>query len=297
MGVMTLIETSLGAFFLGICLNTYLYGIVTYQYSSYFNTKFGDPLWIKGTVLALFTLDTFHTSSLLYLAWYYLIKSYENPLALLVPMWPYPFSIFVTTSTAFLTHMFLAYRVLRLTNIYVYGTLLILSLASFGSGLACGVRTWISVKGPTDMGIINPLLATWLSAEVIVDASISGTLIYALSKARTGFNNSDTIISRLMRTSIQTGLFSGIFSVLTLALYLGSPDAEFFALFGLPISRLYTNTLMDTLLCRESLRGLLSRNELTSGTYTNRSIQMSIQKEIRTDVKFDQPPSPLSRSH
>ncbi|KAJ2926585.1 hypothetical protein H1R20_g10521, partial [Candolleomyces eurysporus] len=38
---------TLGALLCGVCLNTYLYGLVTYQYGAYFNAKFDDPKWMK----------------------------------------------------------------------------------------------------------------------------------------------------------------------------------------------------------------------------------------------------------
>ncbi|KDR82638.1 hypothetical protein GALMADRAFT_151711 [Galerina marginata CBS 339.88] len=286
---MRIIETNLGPVLLGVFFNTYLYGIVTFQYSAYLSTKFRDPLWVKAIVVALFFLDTFHTSSLIYMAWYYLIENYANYLALLSPVWPYPSSMFVTAITALLTHLFLAYRTLRLTNIYVYGGLVLLSLCSFSTGLVCSVKT-LAVKDATQMSSANPYLSSWLSLEVIADAFISGTLIYALRQSRTGFEKSDTVINRLMRTSIQTGLFSGVFSILTLAFFLGRPDTQMFAFFGLPISRLYTNTLMDTLLCREGLRGLLRQVE-TSATCTNRSIQLMVHREVHTDSKSERPAS------
>ncbi|CAA7261439.1 unnamed protein product [Cyclocybe aegerita] len=286
---MSILEVTLGPMALGIFLNTYLYGIVTYQYSAYFNTKFKDPLWIKLTVLALFSLDTFHSASLIYMAWYYLVKSFGNFLALMDPVWPYPSTIFITVATALLTHVFLIYRTVRLTNRFVYIPLLLLSFGSFGTGMGCGVRAYLWVKREADMVMINSLMISWLSLELAVDVLISGTLIWALARSRTGFQRSDTVINRLMRTSVQTGLFSGIFSMLALTFFLARPETQFFALFGLPIARLYTNTLMDTLLCREGLRGILNQTDVSLSSFhtSGGSLQLHIRKDIRSDIDFN----------
>jgi len=118
--------------------------------------------------------------------------------------------------------------------------------------------------------------------QVIVDGVICGLLIIALVRSKTGFHNSDTVINRMMRMSIQTGVFSGTCSILCLVFFFASPDTQLFGVFGIPISRLYTNTLMDTLICREYLRGLFNqRDTITDHSFRLRGIDTS------TDIKFD----------
>lgn len=57
----------------------------------------------------------------------------------------------------------------------------------------------------TSIGPFNSLLAAWLVMEVVVDASIAGILIYKLSMSKTGHKNSDSVLNRLIRMSVQTG--------------------------------------------------------------------------------------------
>ncbi|KAJ3502873.1 hypothetical protein NLJ89_g8691 [Agrocybe chaxingu] len=299
---------------LGIFLNTYLYGIVTYQYSAYFNTKFKDPLWIKLTVLALFSLDTFHSASLIYMAWYYLVQSFGNFLALMDPVWPYPSTIFITVATALLTHVFLIYRTVRLTNRFVYLPLLLLSFGSFGTGMGCGVRAYLWVKREADMVTINSLMISWLSLELAVDVLISGAYSHPDMKyegtildPRAAFRNSNMgsfavahgipqIRHRHQQAHADIRADSGIFSMLALTFFLARPETQFFALFGLPIARLYTNTLMDTLLCREGLRGILNQTDVSLSSFhtSGGSLQLHIRKDIRTDIDFNPPTSPMS---
>lgn len=40
-------DMTVGVLLLGLFFNTYLYGLVTYQFVVYHNTKFNDPLWIR----------------------------------------------------------------------------------------------------------------------------------------------------------------------------------------------------------------------------------------------------------
>ena len=107
----------------------------------------------------------------------------------------------VRIATIILTRLhslnWLYYRIVRPANKYVYGVLLFLSFATFGSGLASGVKIFSIVTyasllllihagmqladlvlwtRPLDMSALNTPLTVWLSLEMIVDISICGVL-------------------------------------------------------------------------------------------------------------------------
>ena len=50
----------------------------------------------------------------------------------------------------------------------------------------------------------------------IIDLGIAFTLIYLLNRARTGFVRSDTIINRLIKLSMNTGLLTALCATATL---------------------------------------------------------------------------------
>jgi hypothetical protein len=104
-----------------------------------------------------------------------------------------------------------------------------------------------------------------------------GTLITILTLSRTGFRKTDTVLNRLIRGAIQTGLFAGIFSLGDLITFVRLPTTNLYGMFAIPIGRIYTNvsvvgamraainkrlkTLLDTLLSREELKAQMA------GTY------------------------------
>ncbi|KAJ3512286.1 hypothetical protein NLJ89_g3605 [Agrocybe chaxingu] len=216
---------TLGVLVLGVFLNTYLYGIVSYQYMAYANTKFNDPLWMKVTVLSLFLLDTVHTASLIHMVWHYSISHFGDVAALSNNIWGLPFTVLVTALIAFLTQLFLGYR------------------------------------------------------------------------SRTGFETSDTVINRLMRATIQTGVLCGICSILALIVFLKKPDTQLYGFFGFPISRLYTNyTNTKTGAHYADTHGhsfvppifvrLLGQRQEAVRTVTG-SLRLQVRKDIETELKFD----------
>ena len=67
------------------------------------------------------------------------------------------------------------------------------------------------------------------------------TLIIVFSRSRTGFRKTDTVLNRLIRGAIQTGLFTGIFSLADLITFVVLPNTNIYVIFGMPLGRIYTN--------------------------------------------------------
>ncbi|KAK0454076.1 uncharacterized protein EV420DRAFT_1481792 [Desarmillaria tabescens] len=165
------------------------------------------------------------------------IENYTNPEILLIAPWPYPFTPISEAIAAILVHNFLGFRLYRMTGkLYLYVGVMICAVTVFGFGIATGVRAWIIHE--------------------------------------TGFRTTDSVIYQLIRGTIQTGVFSSIFALALLICYLsialsvtvfpaftrpiGSPATNLYGMFAMPVGRIYTNTLMDTLISREKLKESLS---------------------------------------
>ncbi|KAI5990228.1 hypothetical protein EDD15DRAFT_2281999 [Pisolithus albus] len=244
----------LGPLLVGIFFNTYLYGIVTYQFASYHRANFNDRLVVKAVVMFLFLLDTVHSIAVIYMAWVYMVTNYTNPTALQFGVWPYPFTPIGTATAALVTHLFLGDRIYRLThNKVLFGAIIMMALPTFALGMANGIEAWI-IHVNADMTRIQGLVIAWLSMQVTVDTFLTVTLSIILARAKTGLPTTDTVLRRLIRGAIQTGLFASIFSLGDLISFLLLPDANFYGMFAIPIGRIYSNTLLDTLLVREKLK-------------------------------------------
>ncbi|KAI6119620.1 hypothetical protein EV401DRAFT_1485567 [Pisolithus croceorrhizus] len=282
---MGLYDETLGTLLVGIFFNTYLYGIVCYQFALYYQANFNDRPPVKCMVLFLFFLDTFHSMAAIYMAWVYMVTNYANPAALQYAAWPYPFTPIGTAAAAFVTHMFLGDRIYRLThNKVLFGIIIAMALPTFALGVACGVKAWI-IHVIADMPHINKLATAWLTMQVAVDIFITGqlsclnppfhricchvflgTLSIILARAKTGWSATDTVLRRLIRGAIQTGLFASIFSLGDLISFLALPTTNFYGMFAIPIGRIYSNTLLDTLLVREKLK-----SQMTSSAFERTS--------------------------
>ncbi|KAI5995775.1 hypothetical protein F5J12DRAFT_854947 [Pisolithus orientalis] len=248
----------LGPLLIGILFNTYLYGIVTYQFASYYRADFNDRLAVKCAVAFLLVLDTVHSIALIYMVWVYMVTNYTNPTALQYFAWPYPFTPIGTALAALVTQIFLGDRIYRLThNKVIYGIVIMMALPAFGLGIACGIEAWF-IHVLADVPRVNGLATAWVVMQVIVDTFLTVTLSIILARAKTGLPITDGVLRRLIRGAIQTGVFAIIFCLGELITFLLLPNASFYGMFGVPVGRIYSNTLLDTLLVREKLKKELS---------------------------------------
>ncbi|KAH6885097.1 hypothetical protein BKA70DRAFT_1445319 [Coprinopsis sp. MPI-PUGE-AT-0042] len=252
-------DSTLGALLLAVVANTYLFGIGVYQYLTYFTSDFCDPAWIKWTLAGLFTTDTFHSCIVVYMAWTSIVESFTGPSEIVLgTFWPLPLSIACVTLSAFVVQSFLSYRVLLLARSKVLAAAcLVLAAGAFGMGILVTVKAW-SIPVEKKQHIHDLYVTIWLLCEVAVDLLIAGILLFVLRKEASESTQSNRVIRRLGRVAIQTGLCSSIFAIICMVLWLVRPRANWYLIFGLPIGRVYTCSLLDTLISRSALRAMMN---------------------------------------
>ncbi|KAG6906336.1 hypothetical protein DXG01_014417 [Tephrocybe rancida] len=157
-------------------------------------------------------------------------ENYYRPEDLLNLPWSYKASIIIFSMTAFVVHIFLTYRIYRLTdcNKVIGGSIVLLTLASW----ALRICATVSLTG----------LGTLAKAE-----SLKLLLAFWLSK-------SNSVINRLVQAATQTGFLVTMFTLTSLILYLKYPTSHYYGILGLPAGRVYSTSIMDSLPVRHSLR-------------------------------------------
>ncbi|KAK7690074.1 hypothetical protein QCA50_006720 [Cerrena zonata] len=270
-------DLTLGTFMIGIIFNTYLYGLVTFQFAKYYRAKFNDPPVIKYMILFLFLLDTFHSMAVVYMLWAYAVTNYTNPDILAIGLWPHMFTPIATALAAIMTQLFLGYRIYRLSKSkIIYGIIIAIAFPGCVLGILTGIRA-IIIEVLADLPVLDNIIIGWLTLQVACDLTITCVLTWLLLHSRTGFRRTDTVLYRLIRGAVQTGLFAGIFSVADLATFLTLPETNLYGMFAIPIGRIYTNTLLDTLLARDELREMLSGSVEMDTTRDTRGGRSTVQ--------------------
>ncbi|KAF9468773.1 hypothetical protein BDZ94DRAFT_540496 [Collybia nuda] len=249
-------DKTLGPVLIGIFVNTYLYGFVMFQFASYHNIRFNDPYWIKFPVGFLFVVDTFHSAVAIYLAWEFCVANYANPGALGVATWAYTFTPICTALIGFITHIFLGHRFFRLTkNKIAYFVTIVLSVLTFSLAMAAGIWALTNAISLNDIlsspPVYKSVVTSWLSLQTAQDAILAGSLGYSLSHCRPAFMAGESTNGRVLRGALQIGLFAFLFSLASLLGFLAGPSTSFYGMFAIPVGRVYSNVILDTLLSRK----------------------------------------------
>ncbi|KAF8351336.1 hypothetical protein F5887DRAFT_1058222 [Amanita rubescens] len=260
-------DNSIGVLLLGLFINTYLYGLVSFQFISYYNAGFKDPLWIRVMVVVC-----------VYAAWDMCVTHYGDPSFLLVVTWIVPFTAVSTAFIAMISQSYLIHRLYMLTK----NRILVASCVGLQHLCLC---FWVLLWNTRCVKYFDRLsvpVAVWLGSQTIADVIITISLITVLLRSRTGFRRTDTVVNRLIRGAVQTGFFVSLFAMADLFGFLFDQSSNLYSVFAMPIGRIYTNTLMDTLNARAHLKTLgISPVDLDSETNPT-SIRLQNSSKLNT---------------
>ncbi|KAJ7197967.1 hypothetical protein GGX14DRAFT_573811 [Mycena pura] len=254
--------------FTGVCMtisesrflpgNTYLTGVIMSQFITYWTSKCHDPRWTKSLVAVLFLINAAQAGAVVYMAWFYCVMNFNNPDVVAIVPWPYAVNGFTTAILALVNQTFQSWRIYVFTeNKVLVGILFIAASTAFSMGAAASVQSLLLRNLELRKLVpLQPVVEGNLSLQCALDAIIAVILSVNFMKSKTSFATTDAVLNRLIRTVVQTGAFTvfALGAMFSLHFY---PSTSLFGLFGLPIGRIYTHTMMDHLNTREQLRDLL----------------------------------------
>ncbi|KAJ7088764.1 hypothetical protein B0H15DRAFT_800733 [Mycena belliarum] len=237
-----------------------LVGVMT-QFFTYWSSKFDDPWWLKAVVVFLFIFNTTQAATVIYMSWFYCVTNFANPSIIAHILWPYSFTALGTAILALMNQIFQSWRIYAFTRKKILsGGLALVALVTFVTGITAAVQCWVLAE-LAKLIAIRPVVEANLALQCVIDVAIAAILSVAFSRSKTDLRRTDKVLNRLSRHAVQSGSFTAIFALGTLFSFRFSPETYMSGLFGLPIGRIYTQTMMDHLIGREQLRSMLSDDE------------------------------------
>ncbi|KAM5544696.1 hypothetical protein V8D89_001594 [Ganoderma adspersum] len=251
------LDNTFGAVLLGTFIALVLYGVTLHQSYRYFRMYPADLPSLKWLVSFVVVLETATSAMSMHVCYHYLVSSYFNPPALLRGMWSidlFPVVsgvVMVSTQRVFYIQNFLpqpvgrGYRMLVIFAVF-------LCFIEMGFFIAATTEAFII---PTFGGFkhVTWLVSTGSTMAVTSDVIITTMLIFALRKSRTGVKRTDSMLDVMIMYSINTGLLTGVFNLLSLLFAFIRPGDLIYIGFGIPGTKMYANTLMAALNSRRSL--------------------------------------------
>nr|GAT50172.1 predicted protein [Mycena chlorophos] len=246
------VQLSYGPMLVGVFVNMILYGVLLSQMLTYYQV-YGksDALWMRAFVGYLFAVETANTAMDMFMMYQPLILEYGQAPKYFPTMFMTEPMVIVLISTPI--QMFFAWRIYTLTkSIWIPITVVVFGLASFAGGIWTTAEIQILREFAKKPLLHHPALL-WFLASCVADVLITITLVVVLSRKKTGFVATDSVVDKIIRTTIQTGMITAIFSILDVVCFMVFPHYAVNFVWDLALSKLYSNCMLSTLNARHQL--------------------------------------------
>ncbi|KAF5355610.1 hypothetical protein D9757_012905 [Collybiopsis confluens] len=278
------IQLQYGPMLIGVFLNMILYGVLLNQMYFYYKT-YTDSIWIRLFVSYLFFLETANTCidmAMIYqplVAEFGTLKAVQNfpTLFLMEPI----FIVAISTPI----QIFFARRILKITKSYwIPGIIVALALASCAGGFITGVKIE-GLKLFSKKPELHWSALLWFLTSCVADLLITAALVLSLSQRKTGYSYTDSVVDKIIKLAVQTGMVTSICAVGDVAFFMALPHNGLNFIWDLTLAKLYTNCLMSTLNARAGLMKSSENNGSSGLPHRNPLENSSSRRERESRVR------------
>jgi len=118
-----------------------------------------------------------------------------------------------------------------------------------GSGIGA-----FMVKSIDDFPKLQPVAIVWFVGSIMCDALITIIMVVILSRSRTGFRETDTLITKIIRSVVETGLSTTTIVILDAIFFFRLPLTNMHLCVVMIAGKTYSNSMLYTLNTRTSIR-------------------------------------------
>ncbi|KAF8152802.1 hypothetical protein K438DRAFT_1987814 [Mycena galopus ATCC 62051] len=294
-----------GPILVGTQLNWALLGVLLLQVFGFYRRFSKERTGIKALVCWLLFLDLAQTAFTSHFAFEALASRWGDPAVFVQLPWSscsipvltglisasvqifFAWSVyfFDKSRTSLSSSHWLVRRIYALEghkNRYIFGVcglIVILALMQGLSAVVNGVREGISSQLADFLQLVIGV-KIWLIGSAVCDVVIAGTMIFILTKYRkmTPWKKTDTIITKLIYHTVETGAVTAIIAILDMVLFLIYPQYLFHVVPSFILGKIYSNVVLATL----NARTINSRGGETKSETLPVSVNESHELQWRT---------------
>ncbi|KAJ6482639.1 hypothetical protein C8R45DRAFT_1002076 [Mycena sanguinolenta] len=251
------VDLLFGPMLIGVVLNMMLYGSIVTQMFRYFQRFTNDSAWIRLLMLYLFILETANVIVQCGIIYEPLIVQYGTPAAVTRTPKLLPADSLIISMVSAPIQILSAWRISVITRSYILpSTIALLSLASFGSGIAMCIKVFMT-REFSGFPAFTTTATVWLVCTAACDVIIALGMTHALYTRKTGFSNStvNSQINRIIQLTLETGSLTAAAALVDVILFLTMPMASTNFIVDFPLSGLYTISILAMLNSRERKPG------------------------------------------
>ncbi|KAG8679163.1 hypothetical protein FRC09_019208, partial [Ceratobasidium sp. 395] len=261
-GVPADIQLITGPLLLGYLFNWGLFGILILQVYIYYLSFPNDGRVIKSLVYGLFLVDCVQTALTTHNAWHFLSRGWGDLHVLADPGWSWIAVPLLSGIVSATVQLFFAWRIWVLSkSIPLAGLIVSIAVAQGLCAMYSGIKFAI-INDVTKIASLFPSATVWLGGSALCDFIITISMVTFLARASTGFSQTDSVITKLIRMTVETGMVTTTAAITELILYLVYQHNNLHMIPALALAKLYTNTLLATFNSRSvAFGGSSSRTE------------------------------------
>lgn len=188
-------------------------------------------------------------------SYHYLVTGFFNPLELAKAHWTIPVNIPITGVMMLVTHLYFTQRIWIVSqrSVWITAAIGIISVAHFAVMLMIFGRIiqlpmfgqWLAYGNTT-----HAALGIGMGADLLIALVLS----YFLFTSRTGVQNTDSIVNRIIIVIVNNGVLLAAVEVVVLVTVLMFPANFIYLAIFQVVGNLYANSLLATLNIRNALR-------------------------------------------
>jgi len=252
-----LVKDTAGALLIGALVTMAVYGITTLQAYYYYISFPNDGILTRALVLLLWVLDTIHVLFMCHSVHSYTIVEYGNPTAVQDGNWSLIASVLMNLLMIIIVQSFFTYRIFKLCRPsrrwWIGGCIAILVLCHAGWGLGTCVLFFIQ-RNFESFQKLRQAVVPFAVFDVVSDLSISTSLCLLLWGHRTGFEDTNLIINRLIVFLINRCILTCAVAIIESIIFVVFPHTLYVFAIDFVLGKLYVNSLLAVLNSRAILR-------------------------------------------
>ncbi|KAK0487962.1 hypothetical protein IW261DRAFT_1451267 [Armillaria novae-zelandiae] len=244
---------SIGALYLGSNIASILYGITNLQGLSYYK-RYPNDWWVyRYSVTLLWVLDTLHVALSTHALYFYLITMFGNLVSdLESDLWSMKWQLYLNDLIVVYVQGLYAVRLWKLGRHFhkiLPWFVAFAVIASLGSTIYV-VHSIHITPNLASASNIKRAICAFFSTIAATDVIIAIPMTYYLHRSRGRIilsSKASSVLLRLMRLVLVSGLVTSACSLLTLISYVVWPDSLIFLGINFVLSKIYINSLLAML--------------------------------------------------
>ncbi|KAJ7119142.1 hypothetical protein C8R44DRAFT_737967 [Mycena epipterygia] len=125
----------------------------------------------------------------------------------------------------------------------------------------------------------------WLAATSLCDLIIVSSMVFYVMKSRKPeFKNTNLILARIIKITVETGLLCALFAIVDLYLFATYKGVNYHLAVCIELSKVYSNSILLILNSRAHIgHSSVNASQMRSGTRVPLSVEINHESSIRTD--------------